>query len=130
MLIARMHLLSIALCAAGATVYDAAGLCPGRPSPACAALPFPFSTAQIGAEPAMRSGSEPSHRIDLRGMLDARAQSVSLRLPLRPREVADFHVGTPSTQRKSVRADVFPKNFFFHQDRGLRQILAPLHLTT
>ncbi len=54
---------------------------PDRTLPACAALPFPFSTAPIIAAPAIRSGSEPPHRIDLRGMLGARARCIPLRLP-------------------------------------------------
>ncbi len=48
-------------------------LCPHRPLPARAALPFRFSsTASNPAKYDMRSASEPSHQIDLRGMLDAR----------------------------------------------------------
>ncbi len=39
-----------------------------------------FSTAWSRAKYDLRSGSEPSRQIDLRGMLDARAQCVSLRL--------------------------------------------------
>ena len=53
------------------------GPCPNCPLTDWVALPFSFLTSQISAEPAMRCGSEPSRRIDPRGMLDARALCMS-----------------------------------------------------
>ena len=78
--VASLRLLSIALCVDGAPVYDAAGCALAARCPLAQPYPFPFSTAESTAKSGMHSGSEPSHRIDLRGMLDARAQCMSLRL--------------------------------------------------
>ncbi len=79
--VANPRLLSIALCVDGAPVYDAAGCALTARCPLEQPHPFPFSTAESTAKPDMRSGSEPSRRIDLRGVLDAQTQCMSLRLP-------------------------------------------------
>jgi hypothetical protein len=78
--VARLRLLSIALCVDGAPVYDAARCALTARCPLAQPYAFPFSTAESTAKSDMRSASEPSHRIDLRGMLDARAQCTSFRL--------------------------------------------------
>jgi hypothetical protein len=68
----RAHAVDRSLCRQRSSLRRG-GLCHDRSLTACAALPFPLLTAQIRAGPTMRFGSEPSRRIDLTGMLDARA---------------------------------------------------------
>jgi len=81
--VASLRLLSIALCVDCARVYDAGGCALTARCPLVQPYPFPLSTAQSTAKSDMRSGSELSLRIDLRGMWDARAQRMSLRLRVR-----------------------------------------------
>ena len=75
--VASLHVLSIALCVAGALSYDAARRALTVRCPLCAGSPFPSPTGKRTAEPDMRSML---CRIDRSGMLDARPQCMSLRL--------------------------------------------------
>ena len=79
--IARVHLLSIALCDAGTATYGAAG-CALTVACPLADLCFPFSTSQVKARPPARYQKRTlaPHLIDSRGKLEVRVQCVSLRL--------------------------------------------------